>query len=65
MSHDHKHSDHEHHGNEPPRKRPIHHNWWFWAAIVLMLAAMVTYVMTDYEAVGPGGKGQEVPAVAP
>ena len=65
MSHEHKHSDHEHHGNQPPRRRPIHHNWWFWAAIVLMLAAMVTYVMTDYEAVGPGGKGQEVPAVAP
>jgi hypothetical protein len=51
--------------NQPPRNRPIHHNWWFWAAIVLMLGAMVTYVMTMNEAIGPGGKGQEVPAAAP
>ena len=65
MSHDHKHSHHEHNGNEPPRKRPLHHKWWFWAAIVLMLGAMVAYVMTNYEAVPPGGKGQEMPAVAP
>jgi hypothetical protein len=65
MTHDHKHSDHEHHGNQPKRNRPIHHNWWFWAAIVLMLGAMVTYVMTMNEAIGPGGKGQEVPAAAP
>ena len=53
------------HGNQPPRNRPIHHNWWFWAAVVLMLGAMVTYVMTMNEAIGPGGKGQEVPAAAP
>ena len=49
----------------PPRNRPIHHTWWFWAAIVLMLGAMVTYVMTMNEAIGPGGKGQEMPAAAP
>jgi hypothetical protein len=65
MSHEHKHSDHEHHGNQPPRNRPIHHKWWFWAAVLLMLGAMVTYVMTMDEAIGPGGKGQEVPAAAP
>ena len=65
MSHDHKHSGHEHHGNQPPRNRPIHHKWWFWAAIFLMLGAMVTYVMTMNEAIGPGGKGQEMPAAAP
>lgn len=65
MSHDHKHSKHEHHGNQPPRNRPIHHTWWFWGAIVLMLGAMVTYVMTMNEAIGPGGKGQEMPAAAP
>jgi hypothetical protein len=65
MSHDHKHPGHEHHGNQPPRNRPIHHQWWFWAAVVLALAAMVVYVMTDFEAIGPGGKGQQVPAAAP
>ena len=62
MSHEHKHSDHEHHGNEPPRKRPIHHNWWFWLAIILSLIAMLVYVMTMYEAFGPGSTGQPVPA---
>jgi hypothetical protein len=30
-----------------------------------MLGAMVTYVMTMDEAIGPGGKGQEVPAAGP
>ena len=65
ISHDHKHGDHEHHGNQPPRTRPIHHKWWFWAAVFLMLGPMVTYVMTMDEAIGPGGKGQEMPAAAP
>jgi hypothetical protein len=67
MSHDHSHSQHEHghHGNQPPRNRPIHHKWWFWAAVILMLGAMVVYVASLDEAVGPGGKGQPVPAAAP
>jgi hypothetical protein len=64
MSHDHKHSGHDHHGNQP-RKRPIHHNWWFWAAVVLMLGAMLVYIMSDDEAIGPGGTGEQVPAAAP
>lgn len=63
MAHDHKHSEH-HHGNQPPRKRPIHHNRWFWVAVVLMLGAMVIYVATMDEAIGPGGKGEPVPAEA-
>ena len=57
----HQHSDHEHH-HQTPRKRPIHHDWRFWAAVLLMLGAMVIYVMTMNEAIGPGGKGQPVPA---
>jgi hypothetical protein len=65
MSHDHKHSEHQHYGNQPQGKRPIHHNWWFWAAIVLMLGAMVVYVMSFDEAIGPGGNGEPVPAAAP
>jgi hypothetical protein len=65
MSHDHKHAGHEHHRNQSSRKRPIHHSWWFWGAVVLMLGAMVAYVMTMDEAVGPGGKGESVPAAGP
>src|SRR4029078_13078434 len=62
MSHEHKHSDQDHHGSTPPRKRPIHHKWWFWVAVLLMLIAMIVYVMTMSEAIGPGGTGQPVPA---
>ena len=65
MSHDHKHSGHEHHGNRPPRNRPIHHNWWFWAAVVLMLGAMIVYFVSFDEAIGLGGEGEPVPAAAP
>lgn len=62
MSHDHQQNDHHHHGNQVPRKRPIHHDWRFWVAIVLTLAAMGVYVATMDDAILPGGKvGQEVP----
>ncbi len=66
MSHDHKQTDHRQHGNQPPRKRPIHHDWRFWVAIVLMLGAMGVYIATMDEAIRPGGKAvQKVPAAAP
>ncbi|HVT29037.1 MAG TPA: hypothetical protein VHE81_13565 [Lacipirellulaceae bacterium] len=65
MSHEHTHSEHEHHGHQPTRKRPIHHKWWFWAAIVLMLGAMVIYVMSQDEALGPATSGQQIPAATP
>lgn len=64
MSHDHEHTAHEHHGNEP-RKRPIHHSPVFWVAIVLMLAAMSWYVLSFDLALGPKGQGQPVPAATP
>jgi hypothetical protein len=65
MSHEHKHAGHEHHHNESPGKRPVHHSPIFWVAVVLMLAAIGWYVMSFDLALGPGGKGQPVPAAAP
>jgi hypothetical protein len=62
MPHDHKHSDHEHHGNQPPRNRPIHHKWWFWVGVLLMLGGMVVYIMSDNLGIGPGRHGQQMPA---
>jgi hypothetical protein len=35
-----------HHEHRPYWKR-AHHDWRFWVALVLMLAAMLIYVMTD------------------
>jgi hypothetical protein len=62
MSHQHPHSDHDRGHSEPSRKRPIHHSWLFWTAVLVMLAAMVVYVMTKNESIGPGSNGQPVPA---
>jgi hypothetical protein len=62
MSHQHSHSDHERGHNEPGRKRPIHHSWLFWVAVLVMLTAMVVYVLTKNESIGPGSNGQPVPA---
>jgi hypothetical protein len=63
MSHEHSHTDHEHHGQPPSKKRPIHHDWRFWVAVLAMLGGMAIYVMSMDEAIQPGGKaGQEVPA---
>ena len=64
MSHDHKHSGHDHHGHAHGPSKPIHNGWWFFAAVVLMLGAMLVYVMSDDEAIGPGGVGEQVPAAA-
>jgi hypothetical protein len=64
MTHNHSHSGHEHGHNEPPRKRPIHHSPLFWVAVLFMLAAMVVYIMTKNESIGPGSTGQPVPAAS-
>jgi hypothetical protein len=63
-----QHNEHSHHGNhqhshDAPKKK-IHHDWRFWA-VILMLGAMLLYVVTNDEAVEPGGQiQQEVPADA-
>jgi hypothetical protein len=63
--------DQDHHGhdhNHPPsaKWRP-HYDWRFWVAVVLMLAAMFAYVMSQDESIWPGGKPAKtaVPADAP
>jgi type II secretory pathway component PulL len=54
------HQDH-HHGHVKPR-RPIHKDWRVWVAVVLILAAMVSYVLTNDEVLRPAGPaGQPVP----
>ena len=65
MSHEHKHSNHEHHGNQPSQRQRIHHDWRFWA-VIAMLVGMAIYIVTMDEAVAPGIEpGAEVPAAAP
>jgi hypothetical protein len=34
----------------------LHRDWRFWVAIVLMLAAMAAYVLSNDEALQPGGR---------
>jgi hypothetical protein len=61
--HDHKH-DHKHHEEHRSSRKPLHHDWRAWVVVVLMLAAMAIYVMSQDESIVPGsGKvQQEVPA---
>jgi hypothetical protein len=58
------HEQHKH--NEPQRKanKPWHQDWKTWTAIVLMLAAMLVYVFSVDESVGPGADetGVQTPA---
>jgi hypothetical protein len=64
------HNEHPHHGQQnhqthPQQTRKLHHDWRFWVAVVLMLAAMGAYVMTDDESLQPGGgEGPPMPAAA-
>ncbi len=67
MSHDHQQHNHGHHNHQthPHTKKPIHRNWMFWVAVVLMLAGMGVYVLSDDESLLPGGgEGPPVPAAA-
>jgi hypothetical protein len=62
----HEHHDHGHHHNHQTHpKRPIHHSLWFWVAVGLMLLGMGAYVITNDEALPPGGGDEPaVPAMA-
>lgn len=55
MTHQKNHS--QHHQQSKPKTQP-HKDWRVWTAIILMLAAMFVYVMTDDESLQPGGATQ-------
>jgi hypothetical protein len=68
MSAKHNHSsssEHEHHHEHRhgPLWRRLHRDWRVWLAVVLMLAAMFAYVMSNDESLQPGGQvRQSMPA---
>ena len=39
--------DHAHHPQRPPYWKRAHRDWWFWVGLVLMLAAISIYVLSD------------------
>ena len=41
------------------QKKGLHKDWRTWTVVILMLVAMAAYVLTDDEALGPGGQTQE------
>jgi hypothetical protein len=55
------HSDHHHEANSP--RRQYHKDWRLWVAVVVILAAMATYVLTNGEVLRPVGRGpaEQVP----
>jgi hypothetical protein len=66
-------ADHEHaykggqarHPDQHPGPvwKRLHRHWWTWIAVLLMLAAMVVYVLSDNEMLRPRGKVQQpIPA---
>jgi hypothetical protein len=61
---DHGHGHHEHHGQEKPR-RQFHKDWRVWIGVVLILAAMAVYVLTNDETLRPGRRLQQPVPAAP
>ncbi|HUY33346.1 MAG TPA: hypothetical protein VMV69_11415 [Pirellulales bacterium] len=60
--HEGQHDHHQAHGKRPWWHQP-HKHWWVYVAVALMLLAMVIYVMSFDERLGPGNPGgQPVPA---
>jgi hypothetical protein len=58
------HEQHKHHDHQHKASKPWHQDWKTWTAVVLMLAAMLVYVFSVDESVGPGADetGIEMPA---
>jgi hypothetical protein len=50
--HNHKDSNSHHHG---PAWKRVHRDWRAWVVVLMMLAAMAAYVLSDNEALRPGG----------
>ena len=63
------HHEHEHRDEWPSQhgRKPWHwhRDWRLWVGVVLMLSAMAVYVMSDSEALCPGGPPQEPVPAAP
>jgi len=38
---------HDGHRAQVPYWKRVHHEWWFWIGLVLMLAAITIYVLSD------------------
>lgn len=57
-------TEHKHpHNHEHGKKRPIHHDWRLWVVVLLAVAGMVMYSLSDDEAIQPDGKvDQQMPA---
>jgi len=67
MKHDHSSSsEHKRHHDHPgPLWKRLHRDWRAWVVVLLMLAAMAAYVLSDSESLQPGGKTQQpMPAAA-
>ncbi|MBN2578212.1 MAG: hypothetical protein JXB10_04405 [Pirellulales bacterium] len=50
------------HGHSHPKKYRPHKDWRAWVAVLLMLGAILVYVFSLDESVGPSGNGQRIPA---
>jgi hypothetical protein len=65
MSNQHAHSGsakgHEH-GHRHPKKFRPHKDWRIWVGVLLMLGAILVYVFSLDESVGPPGNVPRVPA---
>ena len=54
---------HHHEHEQAKKKRPIHHDWRAWVVVILMLAGMLAYVLSNDESLQPGG-GTQAPMPA-
>lgn len=64
--HGHSHPHGDHHGH-PPKKGGFHRDWRMWTIVLLMLAGIFVYVLTQDDSRMPWGppKAKEPAAVAP
>jgi hypothetical protein len=57
---------HPHSHQHGPAWKRLHRDWRAWAVVILMLAAMLMYVLSDNESLQPGGgpTNRPMPAAA-
>jgi hypothetical protein len=59
MKQEHDAHAHEHQHHQGPAWKRLHRDWRAWVAVLLMLAAMLAYVMSNDESLQPGGRPQK------